>query len=229
MARIHMHTPMHTHACTHRTHTHIHTVFSLLLLHTLLTTTAVRCQAPEINNCSRSGTEPNSLGSEPVPVAIQCVAQTCLKCANAEAECLINNITQTLECSTTNTSQCSIEVCEGCSYCSAIYLPNPSGQWRVVSGCFSLQTSCENVFRQCTSSLRIREEEPFWSALESGAVNCACYEENCTEHLTLNYTIIPSSSSSIPEAMSTVVISVLPTGSQLLDNGMFTLKWKEKK
>ena len=210
------------------THTHTHTVFSLLLLHTLLTTTAVRCQAPEINNCSRSGSEPNTLGSEPVPVASQCVAQTCLNCANAEAECHINNITQTLECSITNTSHCSINICEGCSFCVGFYLLKPSGQWGVTSHCFPLQTNCENVFRQCTSSLRIKEEEPFQSVLETGAVNCACYEENCTEHLTLNYAIIPSSSST-PEAMSTVVISVLPTGTQLLDNGMFTLKWKEKK
>ena len=213
-----MYTYTHTH--TH-IHIHTHTVFSLLLLYTLLTTTAVRCQAPEINNCSRSGSEPNTLGSEPVPVASQCVAQTCLNCANAEAECHINNITQTLECSTTNTSQCSIEVCEGCNFCSGIYLLNPSGQWGVTSHCFSLQTNCENVFRQCTSSLRIREEKTFWSVLETGAVNCACYEENCTEHLTLNYTIIPPF---VPEATSTVV-GVLPTGTPLLNKGVFIHCW----
>ena len=214
----------HTHTHTHA-HAHTHTVFSLLLLYTLLTTTAVHCQALEINNCSRSGSEDNSTGSELVLVASQCVAQTCLNCANAEAECLINNITQTLECSTTNISQCSIEVCEGCSFCTGIYLLNPSGQWGVTSHCFSLQTNCENVFRQCTSSLRIREEEPFPSVLEGGSANCACYEENCTEHLTLNYTIISSSSPLIPEATSTVVISVLPTGTPLLDEGAFIHCW----
>ena len=151
------------------------------------------------------------------------MAQTCLNCANAEAECHINNITQTLECSTTNTSQCSIEICEDCSYCTGVYLLNPSGQWGVVSQCFPLQTSCEEgrARRQCTSSIGIREEELLHTLSVIEAAVCACYEVNCTEHLTLNYTIIPPF---VPEATSTVV-GVLPTGTPLLDEGAFIHCW----
>ncbi len=156
---------------------------------------------------------PGNFPEEPGPQ--DCVAKSCLLCMDVAASCIVDNVTQTLNCSVTDPSECSLQNCSRCGFCSATYaFDRLRSSWETTSFCFNLTNDvCKNhgsIHPECLADTAVTLEE-----LETSpdiARGCACYEdEHCVENMVMNIT--------------TNATSVAPTNimSNITDGGMYRI------
>ena len=98
-----------------------------------------------------------------------------------ETTCETDNITNATSC-IADTSQCTVQVCGECEYCSGVYYYDHSISegWKMTSLCFSLsQNNCEDINASCTGTLQhLRDID-----LDIDIYTCGCTGENCTATL----------------------------------------------
>ena len=183
---------------THTTYTNAHTltVPILNLLHLLPIVLGLG------ENCTRM-----ELGKFQVP-RIGCAAESCLRCNNADAECVHNGTSNTLTC-TANTTTCSVELCPPCNYCVGIYTQSSGGSsLKHHSLCRPIQPylTCEEdgTNQQCVVNQNVSSESDVFAPDSDGVLtyHCRCYGENCTEQLLYSYSILPQPSSIVLQSVA---------------------------
>ena len=121
-----------------------------------------------------------------------CLANHCLSCSNAPANCSVHSNNGTVICAG-DTSTCSVEACNSCSNCVAYYYKSTNNltAYRFTSGCISNDPAytCDSSFPSCVRSGHVESES---SLFTSNSISCSCYASNCTANLSFHYMIIPS-------------------------------------
>ena len=219
------------HIYTHYPHPHDTVSTILLLFLSLLLHNVFSQESSDKNENCTFGEEIHPDVSR-VP-RVGCTAQSCLNCTSAKAECLHNTTSNAFTC-TADTSECFVQVCDPCQYCSGVFSsPTTSRDFTLHSVCFDLPhyRTCQELdtSEQCVLNGNISSLDDIFAEFtwpntggngDSIHLTCRCYGENCTEHLLYTYSILPTPSPIIVQesavTMETASFLTIPTTSFLM-------------
>ncbi len=121
-----------------------------------------------------------------------CATDSCLKCENVIASCNVNNTARTVTCKVNNVSDCHLENCSDCDFCSGVYILHPLlSNATLASQCTALSSQpCHfhdvqpQCFRGGSDSLNMED-------LKKSEIlqHCACYEDPyCVQEILISIT-----------------------------------------